>query len=680
MIYNLFHAFHSTRFLCGIAILLLLQGCATSETMDFGSQFESPTADLVEDEQEEVNEGNNTAIEPAVSSSTQLESISGGPPLPAKSSSEVLALSDEKNISIAFDGVELAEFVNHALSNILNVNFVLAPNVEMKGKTVTLEIKEKISQREFLSLFEDLLSQHGLVSKIQEGIIFVHNSSQVRGRPDLDFGYGREDSDVPVGSDLIYQLVPVYYIGPKSLHSFLVRLANAGVELSYDPNIIALQGKRYDILRALSIIRMLDVPGLLGHTVVYMQLEYLPSEEFIKKVTDLLESDGVNVGLGVRFTDLSRQNGVVVHSNNQALLDRISYWREKLDTPESSDDLRYFMYYPQNMEASKLADVLMRFESISSTTGPSASNSKSSAQKQSSEGGSKEASLSGVANDFSFVTDENRNVIVIYSTATKYKTMLPLLKKLDVTPPQVLIEAKLIEITLTDQFSQGVEWSLFGGAAKRDLSTSQVASYNSGSFAYTISGIDYNAVLSLLQSKDQLKVLSSPRIVVSNGERATMNVGTEIPVLTTQSTDVDSDRVLQSIQYRSTGVDLSVKPVVNSNSVVAMEISQNVSETSGNSTSSLNSPLILNRSFNTSVIARSGQTLVLGGLIRENNSSTDSSLPILGDIPGLGALFSSKSKSKSRTELVVLITAKIIHNSSDIDELRNLFIDELELF
>lgn len=620
-----------------------------------------------------------------------LSAIQYEQPLPIGTSAEQLALSDIPDITIAFDHIELAEFVSHSLSNILKVNFVIAPQVKMEKKTVTLEIKEKISQRQFLSLFKDLLNQHALGMKIKEDIVFIHGDDSRNKRPDLDFGFGKADYDVPLGSQPIYHLVPINYIDLKSLRTFLIRLTAAGVELSYDPNVIALQGKRHDILRALSVIRMLDVPSLVGRKVMYIQMNYLPSGEFIETVTKLLENEGVNVSLGLRFTDLSRQNGVVVHSNNDALLKRVSYWQSKLDTPESTDDKQYFMYYPENMEASKLADILTKLVQVGggSSNGGSASKNKSASTSLTNtntsaggnnSSGSRSQSVSATSKDFSFVSDENRNVIIIYATASKFKTMQPLLKKLDVTPPQVLIEAKLIEITLTDKFSQGIEWTLFGGGAQRNIPTSQRTSFNGGSFAYSISGIDYNAALNFLQNDDKLKVLSSPRIVVSNGESASLNVGTEIPVLTTQSTDVDSDRVLQSVQYRSTGVDLTVQPTVNSNSVVSLKISQNVSETSENSTSSLNSPIILNRSFDTSVIAHSGQTLVLGGLIRENNSSQTSKLPLLGDIPLIGRLFSNDSKSTTRTELLVLITPRIIQNSSDIEDIKNLFVDELTLF
>lgn len=673
--------------LFSIAILLAVQGCASTGNDDFQSRFENNKRTEAIDE-ELFKKENSKYLAQDAQGVNSISPMQYEHPIPAKSSSEQLELSNVEDITVAFEELALEEFVNHSLSNILKVNFVVAPNVKFDDKKVTLQIKEKISQRRFLSLFQELLEQNGLGMKIQENIMYIHSSQQRSGRPDLDFGFGRNDGDVPIGSQPVYQLVPLNYIEPQNLHSFLVRLTNAGVEFSNDPNVIALQGKRHDIIRALSVIRMLDVPKILGKKIRYLQMNYIPSGEFIEKVTELLENEGVNIRIGAKFTDLSRQNGVVVHSNNDDVLERILYWQKKLDTPESTDDMQYYMYYPENMEAAKLAEVLAKLINVGkrdSKSDSSSSQSKDNAQSKSTlETGNRKSSksqgsISAVSEEFSFVSDENRNVIIIYSTASKFKTMLPLLKKLDVSPPQVLIEAKLIEVTLKDEHTQGIEWSLFGGGAKSDIGTSQLSSF-SGSFSYTISGVDYHAALVLLEKQNKLKVLSSPRIVVANGESASLNVGQEIPVLSTQAADVDSERILQSIQYRSTGVDLTVQPTVNSSNVVSMQISQNVSETSENGSSGIDSPLILNRSFQTSVIANSGQTLVLGGLIRENNSFIDSQIPLLGDIPIFGRLFSNESKSTSRTELLVLITPRIISNSSDIDDIKKLFIDELTLF
>ena len=666
-------------------LVLLLQGCSTTQDDQFNSLFElsaeqrngQNNSDSPNDAEKGNDEFDLGASESLLSPMEFKHDVSG------QTSSEVLQLSDVEDISLAFDEVDLKEFVNHSLANLLNVNFVIDPVTPFQNKKVTLSIKEKISQKRFMELFKDVLEQNGLAFKIQNDVLFLFGNKKRRGLPDYDYGYGRNKATIPIGAQPIFQVVPIDFIDPKSLASFIIRLSNASPEQVGDPNKLGIRGKRHDILRALDLIDMLDVPSVRGQKLLFIKLEFLPSGEFVKKVTELLENEGVNVENAMRFTDLTRQNGVIVHANNGKILERVSFWRKKLDTADASDDRQYFMYYPENMEAEKLADVLGKLVLVGSTGGYQSQGGKEAPATSSTPGNTMPSSNSGgagVSEDFSYVTDENRNVIIIYSTASKYKSILPLLKKLDVTPPQVLIEAKLIEITLTDQHSQGVQWSLFGGSRQRDLAVSQLTSFNNGSFSYSISGIDYTAALSALQSQDRLKVLSSPRIVVANGESASLNVGTEIPVLSTQAADVDSDRVLQSIQYRSTGVDLSVKPTVNSSNVIAMTVSQNVSETSENASSGIDSPLILNRSFNTSIIANSGQTLVLGGLIRENNSGDSSQVPLLGDIPVLGRVFSTKSSSKSRTELVVLITPRIISNSSDIDDIKKLFIDELTLF
>lgn len=660
------------------AISVFLSACAAQPQTGLRSIFESEArATALSNDIDSSNE--QSEQQQAIEAEEQrLSPLMSEYAVATQTSARVLELSNDEKVTVSFEEVPLKEFVEHVFSNILNVDFVIDPQTSFDGKQVTLQIKEPMGQRDFLNLFKDVIEQHGLGMKLQQNIIFLHDIRARRGLPDYDYGYGRTPSSVPSGSNPIFHVVPIDFIDTKSIQSFLIRLTNASPEVLPDPNLLGLRASRTDILRALDVINMLDRPSVRGQQLSFVKLEFIPASLFIEQVTSLLQNEGVDAATAVRFTELSRQNGVIANARSRVVLDRIGYWQKILDTADATDDKQYFMYYPENIEAKKLTEVLQKLVQLSSgerpaaatlTAEPAAIGAASSARNVS----------SGTSNDLSFVTDENRNVIIIFANASKYKSILPLLKKLDVTPPQVLIEARLLEVTLTDQLSQGVDWSLFGGAAKRNIPTAQIASLTNGSFGYTISGIDYNVALSLLQNEDRLKVLSSPRIVVASGESASINVGTEIPVLATQSADVDTDRVLQSVQYRSTGVDLSVQPTVNSNNVISLEITQNVSETSENASSGIDSPIILNRSFKTTVFANSGQALVLGGLIRENNSSKDTQVPFLGGIPGLGKLFSSESKSTSRTELIVLITPRIIANSSDIDDIKQLFIEEFSI-
>lgn len=660
------------------ALSVFLSACAAQPQTGLRSIFESEARAAASSDEIDSNNERLAQQQEIDAQEQRLSPLMSGYAVATQTSTRVLELSNDEKVTVSFEEVPLKEFVEHVFSNILNVDFVIDPQTSLEGKQVTLQIKEPMGQRDFLNLFKDVIEQHGLGMKLQQSIIFLHDIRARRGLPDYDYGYGRTPSSVPSGSNPIFHVVPIDFIDTKSVQSFLIRLTNASPELLPDPNLLGLRASRTDILRALDVINMLDRPSVRGQQLSFVKLEFIPASLFIEQVTSLLQNEGVDVATAVRFTELSRQNGVIAHARSRVVLDRVAYWQQTLDTADATDDKQYFMYYPENMEAKKLTKVLQKLVQLSSGARPAVATSLDESAAIGSTATARNVS-SGASSDLSFVTDENRNVIIIFASASKYKSILPLLKKLDVTPPQVLIEARLLEVTLTDQLSQGVDWSLFGGAAKRNIPTAQVSSLTNGSFGYTISGIDYNVALSLLQNEDRLKVLSSPRIVVASGESASINVGTEIPVLATQSADVDTDRVLQSVQYRSTGVDLSVQPTVNSNNVISLEITQNVSETSENASSGIDSPIILNRSFKTTVFANSGQALVLGGLIRENNSAKDSQVPFLGDLPGVGKLFSSESKSTSRTELIVLITPRIITNSSDLDEIKKLFLEELEL-
>jgi general secretion pathway protein D len=663
------------------ALSVFLSACAAQPSKNFDSIFEKEPAETASPQ--EVNKAlqSDPSVIGSAGVSDNLLSINPEYRITAQASARALKLSNEKMVTVSFEEVPLEEFVAHVFSNILQVDFVIDPQTSFDDKHVTLQIKEPLGQQDFLGLFNSVLEQYSLGMKLEQGVVFLYDKSVRRGLPDYDYGYGRTPETVPSGANPIFHIVPIDYIDVQSMTSMLAKLTNVYPELMPDPNLIGLRAGRQDILRALDVVALIDRPAVRGQHLSFLRLDYVPVSMFVDQVTKLLTNEGVNVDSAVRFTQLNRLNGVIIHARNRDLLDRISFWRRTLDTAEATDDKQYFTYYPENIEATKLNDVLQQLVGMASdgfNSKPSVSSGSSSAGSTISATAKSTSPLEG-KDDFRFVVDENRNVIIGYMTAGKYRSILPLLKQLDVTPPQVLIEARLLEVTLTDQLSQGVDWSLFGGAAKRSQLTSQNTSLSNGSFAYTISGIDYEVAISMLQNQDRIKVLSSPRIVVASGESASINVGTEIPVLATQSADVDTDRVLQSVQYRSTGVDLNVTPTVNSSSVISLEITQNVSETSENASSGIDSPIILNRSFKTKVFAYSGQALVLGGLIRENLSNKDSQVPFLGSVPGLGKLFSSESQSTSRTELIVLITPRIISNQSDIEEIKALFIQEFDV-
>ncbi|MCK4485761.1 MAG: type II secretion system protein GspD, partial [Desulfobacterales bacterium] len=283
--------------------------------------------------------------------------------------------------------------------------------------------------------------------------------------------------------------------------------------------------------------------------------------------------------------------------------------------------------------------------------------------------------------------DENRNALIIYATPKEYETLKLLLQKLDVMPAQVLLEASVAEVTLTDTLQYGLEWFLKNTARSQTSILRTLGGLGLGS-----GGLDYSLVtdsekfqllLNALAQEGMVKILSSPRITVRDGKSASIIVGTEVPVVTSEATTPDiqtegTSGIIRSVQYRSTGISLNVTPSVHAEEVVTLEISQEVSEAQTNPTSGIDSPIILQRTITTEVVAADGQTVLLGGLITENESQTVTKVPVLGSIPIIGHLFKTTSKGYNRTELVIMITPHIIRNTQQIDEMRDAIFESFE--
>lgn len=679
-------------------ILLVTTGCASnsSETnRDLNSSFESKSSANTTREALLLEDNRDQSGQSTLENEATLNSLLAQDSQSLDLGTESVVFSETEMVSLSLDNMPLDEFINHAFADILNVNFAIDPNLEkVTQKKVTLNLEEKVSKNKFYRVLLDTLASYeiGVVGK--DDLFFIHKTTNRGNFDKLKIGIGKDLTDIPIDGELIYQIVPLEFADVNSVSALVPRITLASAERVGKGTHIALRGYKNDVIRALRVVQFLDVPAAIGKHVVFLKLKYIEPDEFIEKVNEILEVEGVNIDVSVKVTALPRQNGVVVHSSSDTLVDRVRYWKNQLDTSDAAGGLRYMLYFPENSKATDLADGLTKLLNLQSGQSATRANNSGSGQNarpnptnrssgstnaNASSNTSSSASQSAFAfKDLSMVADDLRNAIIFYTSPAKYQSLLPIIKQLDVLPAQVMVEAKFVEVTLTDKFSNGIEWAISNGLNTE--SVTPLSRFTNGSFAFNVSDLNYDLALNFLKQDDKVKVLSNPRILVTNGNSANINVGTEVPVLTTQSNDVDTDRVLQSVQYRSTGVDLSITPTVNSHGIVSLRIAQSVSETSENGTSDLNSPLILNRSINTEVVAKSGETVVLGGLIRENNSYGTKAIPGLGSLPLIGGLFSSRSDSLTRTELVVLITPRIVHNTSDLEELRSIFQEELTLF
>jgi general secretion pathway protein D len=244
------------------------------------------------------------------------------------------------------------------------------------------------------------------------------------------------------------------------------------------------------------------------------------------------------------------------------------------------------------------------------------------------------------------------------------------LDELDRTPSQVLIEASILEVTLNDQFNYGVDWSVLSDAGKLTVSSingaaGKVAQGIPG-MSVTFLGKDVQAAINALSQRTAVEVVSAPKIVALDNHVAKLEVGDQVPVTTQSQQSVASGGapVLNNVEYRSTGVILTVTPRIGGDGRVMLDIAQEVSSVAQTTSSSIDSPTIQERKLATTLILDNGGVVALGGLISTNHSTTSSGVPYLDKAPFLGNFFKTQTRSAARTELIILIKAEVVKDNA----------------
>lgn len=281
------------------------------------------------------------------------------------------------------------------------------------------------------------------------------------------------------------------------------------------------------------------------------------------------------------------------------------------------------------------------------------------------------------------IPDESNNALVIVSSNEEYEKIIKVIKQLDVLPLQVIIDATIVEVNLVDGLEYGIQWylthnnggtNIVTGGANNGIDIADIGKgIASGGFSYAFSSNsrDINAVLKAGATNNNINVISSPSLMVLNNQEATIKVGDSVPIRSSVSSNLSGNAnngIVQtsSIQMVDTGVILSVRPRVNAGGLVLMEVLQSVNQATKTDTSvEIDSPTIQKREIETSVAIQSGETIVLGGLIKENNRYNRFGVPLLHEIPLLGPLFGSTDRNKDKSELVVLLTPRVVNSRQD---------------
>ena len=600
----------------------------------------------------------------------------------------------EGKYKLNFVDADLAEVVGVILGDSLGENYVINPKVAGR---VTLETAKSLTREELLPTLEMLLRMNGAALVKDKGTYRIEPVSSALQVGDAPLLYG--ERGLPVGYQV--RVVPLEYVGVTDMVEILKPLVPTESVVRADParNLLLLAGTAEELDRIVETVKIFDVNVMEGLSFGLYPLDFVDVKDVMTELDKLFAKDTPNPLAGMfRFVPIERLNAIMVITHQPKYLEEVQKWVKRLDRAStiSGEGEGIIVYRAQHVDAVKLAEILNQV--ISGTVSSSTSRKGTVAPGQQSAqisnrdqrtpetppvnrpamaarsgSGTNARGLEGVV----IIPDENNNALVIMATAQQYKRIESIIKQLDVMPLQVLIDATIISVNLSDELRYGVQWRFDNALPNNYSGEGTWSTLANGALAAAFPGFSYSIinstsnikmVLNTLAKESELNVVSSPSLMVLNNQEATIQVGDQVPIETGRATNtsggVGGAIVTNQIQMRDTGVTLKVKPRVNANGVVIMEISQSVDSVKDSTTPTL-TPTILQRKINSSVAVSNGETVVLGGLISETNDFSNSGLPWLRDLPILGDLFAATGKTKRKEELIVLITPRVVQNKAD---------------
>lgn len=581
---------------------------------------------------------------------------------------------DKQLLSVSVNDMPLKSFLNYVFGELLGVDYVIDP--KLPDDKMTLNVGNKVTAQRLFEMTQQVMMQQSIGLRFVDGIYYVYPVDKGQ-KSSVAMGFGRSVSAVPNNAGDILQVVPLKYGVKGNIQGILSGLIDASISIDYEQGVLFIKGEREQIVRGLDLIKLLDVPSNRGRYISLISPTYMSVDELVKSLTELLKTEGITVaGQGqingsLLLVPLNQLGAMTVFSADQDILNRVEYWVSQIDKPSQSTERQYHVYTPKFARASDLGSSISPL--ITGMAAPSAPKRSSKDTKESAEISNNPAPMTNSvsSNDnLSMVVDERSNSLIFYSSGREYQAILPLIRRMDILPKQVLLNVTIAEVKLTGEFKRGFEFALssgkFAASTKGAIGLKDITGLSLGwtSGAEEILG-------KFIDENSQVNILSKPSLLVRDGTEANINVGDKIPISSGSSTSGSGEVVTENISYRETGIKLTVTPTVNAQGVVIMQISQEISNQLEGSAGKGGNPVFFERSINTEVVAESGQTILLGGLISEDSSNGSSGVPFLKSIPLLGALFESESKSNTKTELVIMMTPKIVERSSQWQSILN---------
>lgn len=620
---------------------------------------------------------------------------------------------EEITVNLVFNSAPLLDVIP-SFADALGFNFLA--DSDLKG-VVTLNIDQKMTRKELWNTFDKMLNLAGAGVTVDGTLLRIVALSKVATQSDARlakdgsgelFYYPLKNT---TAKDVIAQLKP--FLGKDAVCVELTR-----------PNAVMLADDRANMPKIKQLLEIIDMSGKSAwKRKVVRCINILPSkltEElktvlpvlgfYVMQTTDKTEQPG-----SIQLTGLDRLQLIVISAATEEAIQEITQWIDLLDSSDSLDQERVFVYKIRNNKAAQLAQALSIIydtQGASMTIDTSTGNTKTEAinstittrttanrtgSNQNTTGTTVEATQTDV-NSSVFNTpvrifaDGVLNRLVIRTTPRTYASIKALINKLDVVPAQVLLQVLVVEVTLTESTRFGIEFSMQGGSGSansllgtnyENLQPDFNGTGKQPGFSYLLSNPNNPeqkfGYIRALAGNNAVKVVSSPQLLVSSHTEASISVGSQIPILTQGITNSSSSGdIVQNYEQEDVGVILTVTPQITSTDLISLDVTQTLSAAVTNTSSNIDSPEITKREVKTSMTIANGRTMIIGGLIQEKKNDDLQSVPFINQIPILNRLFGSTEASVERTELLVMITGYIINERSKVEELIERYNDALK--
>src|SRR5262245_3054910 len=582
-------------------------------------------------------------------------------------------------IALHFDNADIYQIIK-VICDYLGLNYVIDPAV--RG-TVNLNTSGQLRRSDLLPILETILKLNGAtIVKVGNFYQVIPTSGALRQPLQV------QDQISQAGADdqITLQIIRMKFVAAAEMAKLLTPYLSEGANIvSYDAgNILLVSERRSNLRKLLDIIDIFDNKVFEGDRVRLLPVRNSLVRDLINDLKTVFAGYGFSEtgGGAIKFLPLERMNSILVITGNPTIFDEVQRWIDRLDQPLPNAGIRNYVYKMKNTKASNAQAVLSNlYGSAAQRTAvaagaapaPPAAGAAPGATPFTAPPAATPPPPSATAFDVKIIADEMSNTLIVQTTPQLWAEVERTLLQLDVLARQVLIDAQIFEVTLDDSLSLGISAFLQNRVTPNPQTTASFAgappAFAASTFALVGRTRELLVFLNASENRSRVRTLSAPSVLVSDNMAADFQVGAEIPVPTSSSvTPVQSggtNLFAQTISFRPTGVILRVKPQINDSGTVTLELSQEVSQATANTTSAVVAPVIGKTSVNSTIVVHDEETIAISGFIRESKELARSRLPLLGRIPVAGTLFGNTRNANSRSELIVLITPHVMRTKED---------------